>query len=128
MIRSVLIPRQATPAVAIVALLLISRPAWAGNCLSRAEGFQLTSDAVHWAFAIHTGSECLQGLRGNSMLIDEVKVVEPPSAGSLTISGPGFIYRAPAGEVNDHFKLRISGENNRMRGTSEVVVDISVRQ
>ncbi len=128
MIRIVSMFGRATSAVTIIALLLISRPASAGNCLSRAEDFQLTSDAVHWTFAIHTGSECLQGLRGRAMLIDDIKLVEPPSAGSLAISGSGFIYKAPAREANDHFKLRISGENNRMRGTSEVVVDISVRQ
>lgn len=116
------------PAVTVVALLQVTSPASAGNCLSRAEGFQLTSDSVHWVFAMLAGSECLQGLRGRSMLIEEVKVIESPSAGSLAISGSGFIYKAPAAESTDHFKLRISGENRRMRGTSEIVVDVSVRR
>lgn len=127
MIRDVSTNGRLTRAVAILAFLQIAGPAWAGNCMSKAEGFQLTSDAVHWIFAIHAGSECLQGLRGRSMLIEQVQVLEPPSAGTLAISGPAFIYRAPDVQSSDRFKLRISGENNRMHGTSEVVVDISVR-
>jgi hypothetical protein len=116
------------PAVTVVAWLQITSPALAGNCLSRTEGFQLISDTVHWQFAIPAGSDCLQGLRGKSMLIDEVKVVEAPTSGSLAISGSGFIYKAPATESNDHFKLRILGENHRMRGTSDVAVDVVIRR
>jgi hypothetical protein len=115
-------------AIAILAWLQLVLPASAGNCLSKAEGFQLASDTVRWTFAIHSGSECLQGLRGGSMLIEEVKVVEPPSAGRLVISGSGFNYKAPAVEANDHFRLQISGEINRIRGSSEVIVDVSVKQ
>src|SRR6516164_5400150 len=102
--------------VIVIGLLQISHPASAGNCLSRADNFGLISDTVRWTFVIHAGSECLQGLRGGSMLLDEVKVVEPPSEGSLMLSGPAFIYRAPARESSDHFKLRISGEKYRIRG------------
>jgi hypothetical protein len=111
-----------------VALVGFSQPASAGNCLSKLDGFELNSDTVYWSFAIRSGSECLQGLRGRSMLIDEVKVVEPPSAGgSLIISGPAFIYRAPATASSDRFKLQISGENKRMRGTSEILVEVLIR-
>jgi hypothetical protein len=116
------------PAVTVVALLQVTSPASAGNCLSRTEGFELVSDTVHWTFVIPAGSECLQGLRGKSMLIDKVNVVEAPSAGSLVISGPGFIYKAPAKESSDHFRLQILGENHRMRGTSEVVIDVNIRR
>jgi hypothetical protein len=56
-----------------VALVGFSQPASAGNCLSKFDGFELNSDTVHWSFAIRSGSECLQGLRGKSMLIDEVR-------------------------------------------------------
>lgn len=113
---------------ALLVLLQVPGPAAAGDCMAKAEGFQLASDTVHWTFAIPAGWECLQGLRGRSMLIDEVKVLEPPSAGSLTISGPSFVYKAPKMESVDRFKIRISGENHRMRGTSEVEVNISIRQ
>jgi hypothetical protein len=119
--------RSTVLAIVAVALVEVSRSASAGNCLSRADGFELSSDTVHWRFAIHSSSECLQGLRGGSMLIDEVKIIDPPSAGSVTISGPAFFYRAPATSSTDHFKLQISGENNRMRGMSTIVVEVLVR-
>ena|SRR5579864_4388163 len=114
--------------VAVAAFVLVSGPALAGSCLSKTEAFQLNSDTVHWEFVIPAGLECLQGLRGKSMLIDAVKVVEAPSSGNLAISGSGFIYKAPANPSDDHFKLQILGENRRMRGSSEVVVDVSVRR
>jgi len=83
-------------AIAAMALVQFSLPASARTCLWKPDGFELNSDTVHWSFAIRSGSECLQGLRGKTMLIDEVKILEPPSAGSLTISGSAFYYRAPA--------------------------------
>lgn len=128
MIRMVPVSGGAIAVVILVALFQVSRPALAGNCLVKTEAFQLVSDTVHWEFVIPAGSECLQGLRGKSMLIDAVKVVEAPSSGNLAISGSGFIYKAPAKESDDHFKLQILGENRRMRGSSEVVVDVSVRR
>jgi len=127
MVRKLLTLGGRALAVAMIVLVQASSPASAGNCLSKADSFELNSDIVRWSFAIHTSSECLQGLRGRSMLIDGVTVVEPPSAGSLTISGPAFFYRAPAAASNDRFRLRIIGENNRMRGTSDIVVEVSVR-
>jgi len=42
----------------------LCQPTLAGNCLSKADGFELNSDIVHWSLAIHASSECLQGLRG----------------------------------------------------------------
>lgn len=113
--------------LAAAAFVQLSDPALAGNCLTKTEAFQLSSDTVHWDFVIPTGSECLQGLRGKSMLIDQVKVVEAPSSGTLVISGWGFVYKAPANESDDHFKLQILGENRRIHGSSEVIVDVSVR-
>lgn len=114
-------------ALAALVLCQATIPASAGNCLSRNEGFELISDTVHWAFSIRGGTDCLQGLRGRAMLINEVKIIEPPAAGTLTIAGPAFFYRAPANGSSDRFKLQVAGENNRMRGTSVIVVDVSIR-
>lgn len=114
-------------ALAMLVLGPATTSALAGNCLSRNEGFELSSDTVHWTFSIRGGTDCLQGLRGRAMLIDEVKIVEPPAAGTLTIAGPAFFYRAPASGSSDRFKLQVAGQNNRMRGTSVIVVDVSVK-
>jgi hypothetical protein len=113
-------------AIAAMALVQFSQPASARICLSQFDGFQLSSDTVHWIFAIRSGSECLQGLRGKTMVIDEVKILEPPSAGSLTISGSAFHYRAPATESNDRFRLEVSGQNLRVHGTSVINIEVLV--
>jgi hypothetical protein len=53
-------------------------------CLWKPDGFELNSDAVHWSFAIRSGSECLQGLRGKTMLIggkpDHIRIRFPLSS------------------------------------------------
>jgi hypothetical protein len=114
-------------AFAAIILVQLSEAAAAGNCLSKADGFQLNSDTVYWSFTIRSASECLQGLRASSMLIDEVKVLEPPAAGSLTIAGPAFFYKAPATASGDRFKLQVLGQNHRIRGASTIVVEVVVR-
>jgi hypothetical protein len=61
------------------------------------------------------------------MLLDEVKLAEPPSAGVVTNSGPSFRYQAPSTPTNDRFKITVAGENLRQRGTSVIVVDVNVK-
>jgi len=111
----------------MLAIALLSKPASAGTCLSRAEGFELNSDTVHWTFTIRAGSDCLQGLRASTMLIDEVKILDQPIGGNLTISGPAFIYRAPPTASGDRFRIQVIGQNRRIRGTSTIIVEILVR-
>jgi hypothetical protein len=111
---------------AIVNLVLDLGPAVAGECLSRPEFFQLRSDTVYWRFGIRPDWECLQGLRGNTMVLDGVKVIAPPTRGAVTISGNGFRYRAPAASASDQFKIEVSGQNRREPGTSVIVVDVTV--
>ena len=113
--------------VAMLAIALFTKPASAGTCLSRAEGFELNSDTVHWTFTIRAGSDCLQGLRASTMLIDEVNILDQPIAGNLTISGPAFIYRAPPTASGDRFRIQVIGQNRRIRGTSTIIVEILVR-
>src|SRR5262249_50089891 len=102
--------------------LLLARTATAGECASRLERFELRSDTVHWAFTIQPGGECLQGLRGRTQLLDEIKLLEPPTAGVVTTVGPSFRYQAPSSAGNDRFRLEVTGENRRQRGTSTIVV------
>jgi hypothetical protein len=99
----------------------------AGQCISHPEGFELQSDTVYWNIDIGSGLECLQGLRGKTMLLDDVRVMEPPSAGTVTVSGPSFRYRAPSTPINDRFKIAVAGENRRQRGASVIVVEVTVK-
>ncbi|MGY4330333.1 hypothetical protein ACVWWG_004750 [Bradyrhizobium sp. LB7.2] len=50
--------------------------ATAGECVSRPERFELASDTVYWTVSIPSGTECLQGLRGKTQLLNEVKLVD----------------------------------------------------
>ncbi|UPK33910.1 hypothetical protein IVB18_37940 [Bradyrhizobium sp. 186] len=106
---------------------LQARAATAGECVSRPERFVLLSDTVYWTVSIPSGTECLQGLRGKTQLLDEVKLVEAPSTGIVTIAGPSFRYQAPPSPGPDQFRISVSGENRRQRGSSVIIVEVTVR-
>ena len=111
----------------LIVSLAMSSPASAGECIRRPEGFKLRSDTTYWSMTIGAGGECLQGLRGRAMLLDGVKVVEAPKVGVVSISGPSFRYRAPATPSSDSFKLKVAGEDHRVRGISTIQIDVVVR-
>jgi hypothetical protein len=101
--------------------------AWAGDCLSRPEMFKLQSDTVEWSFAIGRGAECLQGLRGRTMLLDTVSILDQPKLGKVVLQGPSFRYVTGAEAGTDSFKLAISGKSGSIQGTSIVSLRIDVR-
>jgi hypothetical protein len=103
------------------------RAAAAGDCVHRPERFELRSDTVYWSASVRPGSECLQGLRGSTMLLEDVKLIEPARAGIVTIAGPSFRYQAPSTPINDSFRIAVAGENRRQRGTSVIVVEVTVK-
>jgi hypothetical protein len=62
----------------------------AGDCLSRPDSFRLQSDTVLWSMVIARGDECIQGLRGKTMLLETVSIVEQPKTGRIVLQGPSF--------------------------------------
>ena len=62
-----------------------------GDCLSRPEPFQLRSDTVQWSMVVACGNECIQGLRGKSMMLESVSVLEQPKAGLVVLQGRHFV-------------------------------------
>lgn len=119
--------KAAAAALSFLVTWPVACTANAGECISRPERFALLSDTVSWSFTIQSGTECLQGLRGKTQLLDEVKLVESPSAGAVTISGPSFRYQASSIAGHDQFRIAVSGENRRQRGSSIIAVDVTVR-
>jgi hypothetical protein len=99
----------------------------AGDCLSRPAPFQLRSDTVQWSMVVARGSECIQGLRGKSMIFESVSVLEPPKTGHIVLQGPSFRYSAGPEVGSDSFKLVVAGSSMRMNGTSTVMVEVQVR-
>ena len=111
----------------LVLFWLAPAVAWAGNCLSRPEMFKLKSDTVEWSFAIGRGAECLQGLRGRTMLLDTVSILDQPKLGEVVLQGPSFRYVSGAKAGTDSFRLAISGTSGSFPGTSIVSLRVDVQ-
>ena len=101
--------------------------ATAGDCLSRPEFFRLQSDTVQWSMVIARGDECIQGLRGKTMILESVSIVEQPKKGRVVVQGPSFRYFSGLEVGLDSFKLVVVGSSMRMNGTSTVMVEVQVR-
>ena len=99
----------------------------AGSCLSRPDPFRLQSDTVQWSIIIARGDECIQGLRGKTMIFESVSVIEQPKAGRIVLQGPSFRYFAGPEAGSDSFRLVIVGSSLRVNGTSTVGVEVQVR-
>ena len=99
----------------------------AGDCVSHPAPLRLVSDTVQWSMVIARGDECIQGLRGRTMIFEGVSVVEPPKAGRVILQGPSFRYFAGPEAGSDSFRLAIVGSSLRMKGTSTVAVEVQVR-
>src|SRR4051812_19067190 len=96
-----------------------------GICLLHAQPFALRSDTVRWSIKIKPGSECIQGLRWSTIMIDNISVLEAPKSGRLVIQGPSFRYFANADAAgSDSFKIAISGTSLHVTGTSSIEVDV----
>lgn len=113
-------------AILIVAIANASSPIAAragGTCMLHPEPFKLQSDTVHWSIKMVPGSECIQGLRWSSIMIDQIIVVEQPKSGQ---PGPSFRYLSnPGSRGVDSFKLAISGTSFRITGNSSIEVDVA---
>jgi hypothetical protein len=97
------------------------------GCLARPEQYRLQSDTVHWSMVIAAGTQCIQGLRGKTILLENVSVVDQPKIGSLILDGPSFRYSANAGRGTDSFRLLITGTSVRIRGSSFIEVEVAVQ-
>lgn len=99
-----------------------------GVCILHPHPFKLQSDTVRWSLSITPGSQCIQGLRWSTFMVDKVSIVEAPKSGRLVLSGPSFRYLADVAERgSDHFKIAVSGSSLRIDGTSTIEVDVNLR-
>ena len=99
----------------------------AGGCVSSPDSFRLQSDTVRWSMVIARGDECIQGLRGKTMLLETVSVVEQPKTRRIILQGPSVRYFAGPEAGSDSFRLIIAGSSMRMSGTSTVNVEVQIR-
>ena len=111
----------------VLARVITPAVAEAGNCLSKPPPFVLQSDTVEWSMVVGRGSECIQGLRGRTMVLESIAVLEQPKAGLIVLQGPSFRYSAGPEVGSDSFKIAIVGTSGHMHGSSIVAVDVQVR-
>lgn len=120
-------PMKSAIAAAALMLVAASQPAMAGGtCILHPQPFTLKSETVRWSFKIRAGTECIQGLRWSTILIDRIAVIEPPKFGRLVIQGPSFRYFSSAdAQGSDSFKIEIAGTALHVGGTSLIEVDVT---
>ena len=117
--------------LALAPALALALPATAaragGTCMLHPDGFRLQSDTLHWTIKIHSGAECIQGLRWSTIMIDSISIDEAPKMGRLLLEGPSFRYFSnPGAHGTDSFRISISGSSLRQKGTSSIEVEVAV--
>lgn len=83
-------------------LVLTPSMAFAGGvCILHPQPFKLQSDTINWSIKVKPGSECIQGLRWSTIMIENIKIVDAPKSGRIMIEGPAFRYFASADMKGD---------------------------
>jgi hypothetical protein len=89
--------------------------------------YQLKSDTVDWTMQTSSGQSCIRGLRHARVTIETAKLISPPQSGQVKLLGPGFSYTAKSDfEGQDSFTIQVSGMLNRIRGSSDIRIIVSV--
>jgi hypothetical protein len=89
--------------------------------------YQLKSDTVDWTMQTGSGQTCIRGLRHSRVTVDTVKLISPPQSGQVKLLGTGFSYTAKSDfEGQDSFTIQVSGMLNRIRGSSDIRIIVSV--
>jgi hypothetical protein len=103
-------------------------PALGHACvLVRGPQYQLKSDTVDWTMQIGSGQSCIRGLRDRGVTIETAKLISLPQSGQVKLLGPGFSYTAKSDfQGEDSFAIQVSGMLNRIPGTSDIRIIVSV--
>jgi hypothetical protein len=113
---------------AVLAILLVFvRPALGACVLTREPPYQLKSDTVDWPMQVSSGQTCIFGLRRGRVTIETTKLISPPQSGQVKLLGPGFSYTAKSDfQGDDTFAVQVSGTADRIRGSSDIRINVSV--
>jgi len=114
--------------VVLVWILCGMLGARAGDCIVNGLPPRLDSQPVEWTFVIASGQSCVRGLRSGAMTLDSVSIGSPAKVGEATVQGYSFTYKAPRDfKGEDSFSVKMSGANRRIRGSSIIQVNVSIR-
>jgi Bacterial Ig domain len=111
----------------LMLLSLGTRSSFAGECLISGPRYQLHSDTVEWRMEIEDGKSCIRSVRFDDVANATVHVISPPQSGRVVLLGPAFSYSARSGfHGEDSFAVVVSGDVNKVSGTSTIRVVVSV--
>ena len=103
------------------------REASAEICVVSGSRYMLIAETVQWSMRIKSGHRCVHGVRLHHVEFDRLTLVSPPQSGHVTIQGPAFTYVAqPDFDGHDSFVLTVSGAVSKRRGSSTILVTVSV--
>jgi hypothetical protein len=90
--------------------------------------YRLQSDTVVWRMTLASGQSCIRGLRSAFSTLDNIKLITAPTAGNITLEGPGFVYKTDSDfRGNDTFVFSVSGKSYGLSGSSIIQVSVAVR-
>jgi hypothetical protein len=114
-------------AAMLAIFLVFVRPALGACVLTREPPYQLKSDTVDWPMQVSSGQTCIIGLRHRRVTIETTKLISPPQSGQVKLLGPGLSYTAKSDfQGDDTFTVQVSGTADRVRGSSEIKIIVSV--
>ena len=109
-------------------LVIGTQAAKAGDCVPAGPPPKLNSETLNWAIVIASGRTCLRGLRSGTMILESVAISAPAKFGEAKVQGYGFSYGAPRDfKGEDSFSVTMVGTNRGVRGSSIVLVHVSVQ-
>jgi hypothetical protein len=118
---------RSSSAILVAILLVLVQPALGDCILTREPLYQLRSDTVDWTMQVSSGQTCVRGLRHGRLTIDNAKLISPPKSGEVKLLGPGFSYTAKSDfQGDDAFTIQVSGMADRVRGSSDIRIIVSV--
>jgi len=114
-------------AITLALWLIGGREALAQACVVNASRYMLLAETVQWTMEIKSGHRCVRGVRFGHVEFDRLTLASPPQSGHVTIQGPAFTYVAKSDfDGHDSFILTVSGAVSKRRGTSTILVTVSV--
>lgn len=126
--RQSLICRLCVPLAALsLSILASGQPTYASQCFTNGPRYQLESDTVEWRMSVHSGENCLRGVRFSYVYKADVSLISLPRHGQVSIVGLGFSYTAkPEFHGEDSFVVGVAGSKKKTSGFSTIRVFVSV--
>lgn len=110
-----------------LSILAGGQPTYASQCFTNGPRYQLESDTVEWRMSVHSGENCVRGVRFSYVYKADVSLISLPQHGQVSVVGLGFSYTAkPDFHGEDSFVVGVAGSKKKTSGVSTIRVLVSV--